>query len=304
MRTIRGIGTRWLIAGITLVGTALGGCAGRTAAWEVEETAKAAAGKAPDAEAHRRLVEEGDAAWAERTDPAKIREAIAKWSEAVDLDPTDWETMVKLTRAHYFLADGYLRDDEEAYLKTMDEGVRWGERAMMTVSPGFKKKMQAGAKIPEAVQEVGKEGVGALYWYASNLGKWAKKKGFTVVLGQKDNIKAIMERALELDPTYFYGGPDRYFGAYYAIAPAFAGGDLDKSLAHYQKSLEIAPNYAGTYVLMAENLAYKKQDRKMFEENLKKVLEMPDDVIPELVAETRVEKGKAKELLAQIDELF
>ncbi|RMG20530.1 MAG: hypothetical protein D6729_02595 [Deltaproteobacteria bacterium] len=287
------------------------GCAGRTAAWEAEDAAReagaakaAAAGDAEAEKTHEALVAEGDAAWAERTDPDKIRLAIEKWTKAVEVQPDDWQTMVKLTRAHYFLADGYLRDDEAAYLATMDEGVRWGERAMMAVSPGFKKKMKAGGRIPDAVQEVGKEGVGALYWYASNLGKWAKKKGFTVVLGQKDNIKAIMERALELDPTYFYGGPDRYFGAYYAIAPAFAGGDLEKSLAHYEKSLQIAPNYAGTYVLMAENLAYKKQDRKMFEENLKKVLEMPDDIIPELVAETRVEKQKAKELLDQIDELF
>jgi len=122
-----------------------------------------------------------------------------------------------------------------------------------------------------------------MYWYASALGKWAKKKGFAVLLGQKDNVKATMDRALELAPDYFYGGPHRYFGAYYAIAPSFAGGDLEKSKVHFKKSLEIEPNYVGTKVLWAEELAVKQQDEETFDRLINEVLQTPDDVIPELV---------------------
>src|SRR5690606_6905038 len=101
-------------------------------------------------------------------------------------------------------------------------------------------------KYHEAIGIVGIEGLPAMYWYATALGKWARASGFGVLVGQKDNIKATMTRALELDEAYYHGGPHRYFGAFYAIAPGFAGGDDAKSKTHFEKSLEIAPYFLGT----------------------------------------------------------
>ena len=174
---------------------------------------------------------------------------------------------------------------------------------MIAASPEFESKMRDGAKYPEAVKSVPKEGVPAMYWYASSLGKWAKKKGFAVLVGQKDNVKSTMDRCLELDPEYFYAGPWRYFGAFYAVAPSFAGGDLNKSVEHFKKSLELQPDYVGTKVLWAAELATKQQDEDTFDKLLNEVLATPDDVIPELKPETIVEKQKARELLAQKDDL-
>ncbi len=309
---------------VLLVGAmALAACAGRKAAWEgappPTESAGGAEGSGPAArkcyepagtldEATAKQVADwiaqGDAAWEKRTSPEAIREAIAAWKEAAKVDTGNVELLVKLTRAHYFLADGYLRHDAKAYLATMDEGVSWGECAIAAASPEFAKKLEGGAKLHEAVAVVPKEGVPAMYWYASALGKWAKKKGFAVLLGQKDNVKATMDRCLALDPEYYYAGPYRYFGAYYAVAPSFAGGDLNKSREFFEKSLAIEPRYVGTKVLWAQELAVKLQDEETFDRLLEEVLAAPDDIIPELVPETRVEKQKAKELLAQKDELF
>jgi tetratricopeptide (TPR) repeat protein len=277
------------------------GCAGRKAVWKEEpgQTAAATGGTAaPNA------VAEGDAHWNNRTSAEEIKAAIAAWEKAAGDESKDVELLVKITRGYYFLADGYLRSNEKDYLAMMDKGVKWGERAMIAASPEFEKKMREGAKYPEAVKSVGKEGVAAMYWYASSLGKWAKMKGFAVLLGQKDNVKATMDRCLQLDPNFFYGGPHRYFGAYYAIAPSFAGGDLEKSKVHFKKSLEIEPNYVGTKVLWAGELAVKQQDEETFEKLLNEVLAAPDDAIAELKPEIQVEKQKAKELLAQKDDLF
>lgn len=264
----------------------------------VESAAAPAAGEDP--------VAAGDALWAERGDEAKLRGAIAAWESAIPTRPEDGELFAKLARGHYLLADGYLRGAEkkEEYLATFTKGVDYAERALTALSPEFKQRVQAGDKVMDAVAAVGKESVPALYWYSSNLGKWARAKGFATTLGNKDTIKALMDRCLSLDPTYFYGGPNRYFGAFYAVAPSFAGGDLGKSEEHFKKSLELAPNYLATKVLMAENLAVKKQDRELFKKLLDEVLAAPDDVIPEITPESRIEKAKAAELLAQIDEKF
>jgi len=278
-----------------------GACTGRTAVWEAESAAKAEAGETG---AGAEFKAQAEAAWAMRTDPDAIRKAISLWEQAVAADPGDYQSLVAITHAYYFLADGYLRGDDDAYLAAMDTGVTWGEKALMAVSPEFEKRMRGGEKLEAAIESIGLDGVGALYWYASNLGKWAKKKGFAVLLGQKDKVKAIMERCLKLDPTYFHGAPDRYFGAFYAIAPKFAGGDLKQSAVHFKASLERAPYYLGTRVLMAENLDPKNQDRAAFDANVKTVLEADENAVPELRPESIVEKKKAEELKAQADEIF
>lgn len=281
--------------------------AGRQETWKAAASAPAPAAPAPEAgSAAVDPIAAGDALWAERGSEANIRAAIAAWESAIPANPENGELFARLARGEYLLADGYLRagDKKEEYLATFTKGVDYAERALTSFSPEFKKRVQAGEKVMDAIAVVGKESVPALYWYSSNLGKWARAKGFATTLGNKDTIKALMDRCLALDPTFFYGGPDRYFGAFYAVAPSFAGGDLNKSEEHFKKSLALAPSYLATKVLMAENLAVKKQDREMFKRLLDEVVAAPDDLIPELVPESRIEKQKAKELLAQIDEKF
>lgn len=290
---------------LVAVSMALSACSGRKAVWEGGSTAPPAAGDTA-ASGSPEVASAGDAKWAERTDAANIRAAIAEWEKAAAASPGDAEVLVKLTRAHYFLADGYLRGekDEKEYLQMMDKGVKWGEKAMVAASPEFAAAMSDGKKFPEAVALVGKDGVPAMYWYASSLGKWAKKKGFAVLLGQKDNVKATMDRCLALEPTYYYGGPHRYFGAFYAIAPAFAGGDLEKSKVHFKKSLEISPDFVGTKVLWAAELATKTQDEATFDTLIAEIEASKEDAIPEILPELRVELQKGAELKANRDDLF
>lgn len=279
-------------------------CTGRKAAWTQDSNTNTPTDAAATAQASG-AVADGDAKWAERGSADNVKAAISAWEKGIEADPKNPELLVKLTRANYFLADAYLRDNDAEYLKAMDKGVKWGERAIMAVSPKFEEIMRGKkGKLPEAVKAVDKVGVPAMYWYASSLGKWAKRKGFAVLVGQKDNVKATMDRCLELDPTYYHGGPHRYFGAFYAIAPGFAGGDLEKSKIHFKKSLEIEPKFFGTKVLWAAELAVKEQDEETFDRLISEILAAPDGEIPGVAAELKVEKEKATELKANKADLF
>jgi len=279
----------------------------QTHAWET--TAPPASTGGSDAD-HQKLVVEGDAAWAQRGDRAQLEKAIAAYEAATKMKSDDWQTWVKLDHAVYFLADAYLNPavvegaDKAAYEAMHEKGIKYGEYAMISYSPEFKAKVQAGAKVEDAVELIGKDGIGTMYWYASNLGKWANSKGFTTRLAQKDKILKVMRRCLELDPDYFYAAPHRYFGAFYAIAPAFAGGDLDKSAEHFKTAISKQPNYFGTHYLYAENYATKKGDKDLFKKELDFILSTPESVIPELVPEQKVEKVKAKRLMDQINDKF
>jgi hypothetical protein len=300
-----------------------GGCKGRTAAWEDKGTKTPAGDGATGGEGATATtpLEAGRAAWEARGESKdKVLEAIAAWEQALGCtagttspdqrcsNPAttkdNIEVLAMMTRAYYHYADGYLRGDEKAYLDFMNRAVWWGERALIAASPEFGEKMRNKGKYHEVIGVVGIEGLPAMYWYATALGKWARASGFSVLVGQKDNIKATMTRALELDENYYHGGPHRYFGAFYAVAPGFAGGDPVKSQEHYDKALEIAPYFIGTKVLMAENLATKLDDEEMFDRLLEEVLAFDlAQVPPEILPEMTVEQTKARELQKQkVDE--
>ncbi len=251
------------------------------------------------------LIAQGDAAWGERDQPERIRAAITAWEQATEIDGNDHETWVKIARAYYFLSDGHLRfSDESAMGDTYQSAVRAAERALRALSPEFAQRMAAGARVDEALGLLEANAVPALYWRAAGLGKWAQLQGFAVVLSLKDEIRAVMTRCMELDRYYFFAGPDRYFGAFFAIAPAYAGGDLDRSRSHFEESIRRFPNYFGTRVLYAENFAVKSQDRQLFEQQLQMVINGDPNSLPEAAQENRVEQRKARALMERIDDLF
>ena len=290
----------WLL--MTTVSVLSAGCGtGRQAQWDAPVLAgKVTAPAAGDASGAA-----AEAAWAERGDKTALLRAIAAWEAQVAANPGDGATLARLARAYYFLADGHLRvlgPKNPEYLGAFEKGTAAGERALAALSPAFKDKVTHDEKVEDAIKVVGKEGLAAMYWYAANLGKWSRAKGIAALLGNKDRVKGVIERVEALDETFFHGAPHRYFGVYWALLPV--GRDLDKSRSHFERSLAIAPSYVGTKVLMAESYAVKKQDKALFARLLAEVQATPDDILPDLVPETRSEKQKARELGAKADELF
>lgn len=295
----------------TVLGLSVGalGCGGSyQSAWDepAETTSGSEGGAAASGEDRQALIAQGDEGWSQRGDEAQLRAAIAAWQRALELDGSDADLWVKLAHAQYFLADGHLAfaDDDAATQEMYQNAIRSAERALRVLSPEFAQRMAAGEPVQNAVGLLEANAVPALYWRASALGKWARRDGFATVLSFKDEIRAVMTRCMELDRYYFFAGPDRYFGAFFAIAPSYAGGDLERSRQHFEESVRHEPNYFGTHVLMAENLAVKLQDRAMFEEHLRVVIDGDPASLPGAEPENRVEQRKARELMERIDELF
>lgn len=244
--------------------------------------------------------------WEKRAEEAELRAAIDKMEQALRVNPDQSGLYIQLARAYYFLGDGHLRFDEEReddMLAAFERGILFAETGIRRQNAEFREMICDDADFKDAVLVVDKASVPLLYWYASNLGKWALAKGLLEALNQKEKIRAMMARCSELDPAYFYGGPNRYFGALYTKLP-FPGGDPEKSRANFDASLEIEPNYFATRVLMAELLASKTGDRELFEESLRFVVDTAVDVIPELAPEQAIEQKKARLLLEDIDTLF
>lgn len=281
----------------TLVCLFLSSCASRNSGWDNKTQAVSLSEKEMKV-----TKDEAMKLWAGRVEQSKLEQALVKFERLHAANPSDLETLVYLTRGYYFLADSHLQD-VEIKKKNYETAASFGEKAMAT-NAGFRESVKSGKSVEESMGTLTISEVPAIYWTAASLGKWAKATGIAAALKYKTRIKAMIGTVEKLQPDYFYGAPSRYWGGFYAIAPSFAGGDVVKSKAQFDKSIKIAPEYLGTKVLMADVYFTKVGKKKEFENILKEVLASKFDTHPELGPENTLEKKKAEKLLEKMDDLF
>lgn len=240
-----------------------------------------------------------DELWELRGNPDDARKMLEAYIKASEADPSNIDLLARLSRAYYLVAN-YVEDDKEKKDELFTKGLETGERAL-GIHPGFRENYEKTKDEKKAILEVGMEGIEAIYWTGANLGKWASDKNLLVRLGNKSKLEAYNQRVFDLDRNFFYGAADRFFGALPTRVP---GGDLNLSKFHFEKSIEIEPNYFGTRTLFAEYYATKAQDRETYIELLQYVINTPYDIIPEIAAENKYEQEYAKKLLERVDEFF
>jgi tetratricopeptide (TPR) repeat protein len=246
---------------------------------------------------------EADALWEQRSDKARLSEALVKYEAAYNANPSDRDVAARLTRGYYFLGDAY-ETEKEGKLAQWDKAITWGKRCM-AINQEFTALLAKGDETEAtAIRAAAVADVPCVYWTATALGKWAKLSGLATTLKHLGTVKAYITRVSELDPSYFFHGPDRYWGAYYAAIPSFAGKDLDKSKSHFEKAIAGSPDYVGTKVLYAEFWAVGQQDKQAFEKTLNEVIAADENAIPEIKPEVLAEKQKAQALLSKESELF
>ncbi len=270
------------------------GCGGRKTTYVKGDSAAVSA--------EQQLLIDAEAAWAQREDKAQLDIAIAKWIEFTEKDATNGEVFGMLARAHYLLANGHLEVKEER-LAALDKGASFAERGMAT-NEEFRACVDGGNKDYKCLDKMTTADILPVYWAYACVGKWSALSGFTYIVKNKSKLKAIADWVQATDPDFYYGAGDRILGTYYAKAPAAFGGDLDVSLAHFNASLALEPNYLGTKVLQAQYYCPKAQDAELFKKLLEEVIAADPNSIPEIVAEQKLEQANAKRLLEQIDDMF
>jgi len=248
------------------------------------------------------LIQEAAALWDKRGDQAELGKALTAYEKIATARPGNRVALERLARGYYLMAIGTLKVKKEV-LAAHDKGARWGER-IMGLRPEFRQKIENGVKDYKALDLAQKEDVAGIYWSYANLGKWSVLQGFTTILANKSKLKAFVSRVAELDDKFYHGAGHRGLGAFYAKAPSFAGGDLNKAKTHFEKSLAIAPHYFGTKVLMAQYYAVKKQNKALFKRLLEEVLAGDPKVLPDVIPMQQIEQRQAKELLGKMEDLF
>ncbi|MBM4294464.1 MAG: tetratricopeptide repeat protein [Deltaproteobacteria bacterium] len=100
------------------------------------------------------------------------------------------------------------------------------------------------------------QGVQGYYWQALHLCGQAEVSGARVGLQLLPQIIEKLDKARTLDESYDCAGPHRVLGRIYFEAPAwpFSVGDMNKSLNHLSKAVQLAPQASTNHLYLAETL--------------------------------------------------
>jgi hypothetical protein len=124
-------------------------------------------------------------------------------------------------------------------------------------------------------------------------------------LADLPRVEAMMERVLQWDETYYFGGPHLFLGTLQASRPPFFGGDPESAKEHFERALKIGNRRFLTVQLKyALTYAVTVQDRDLFVSLLTEIKKASPDALPEERLSNTLAIKKAAVLLADVDEYF
>jgi len=248
------------------------------------------------------LNRETDLELAEDSIPANLNMLMGM----INIDPENVELHTYASQAFYGMSYGFNEDDRpqrasDFYLRGLDHGLK----ALQFSGTGNLKDVPIG-DFDNKVNKLGKGDVPAMFWTASNWAKWIDlHRDDPEAIAQLARATALMQRVLDLDDSFYYGGAHMYFGVYYGSRSPMLGGNFDKSKQHFDRAREITDSkLLIPDLLQAQYLARQMQDSKDFRDRLTGIVNAPDDLMPELGLQNQIAKRKAALLLKKESEWF
>ncbi|MDP3420685.1 MAG: TRAP transporter TatT component family protein [Thiobacillus sp.] len=257
------------------------------------------------------LIDHGVTAMNRETDLELARASIPanlKMIEALLIaDPGNAVYRVQAAMGFYGYALGFVEPDDRdraalLYQRARNHGLVALDRA------GVTQAMLDGdaAELTQALAKLDARAVPALFWVASSWGKWIELQlDDPARLAELPRVEALMQRVIALDETYYHGGAHVFFGVYYGGRAPMFGGDFGRAARHFDRAAALSQNQLlWVEVYRARYLLRQMGDRVAFHATLKRVLDAPASVDPDLNLSNALARKQAAALLAQEEDLF
>lgn len=218
------------------------------------------------------FVNKGDVAFAEKHLAEKNQEALTAFESAYKIQKDDRTLYEKLMRCYYYSAmyHGEKKDKAER-VRLLEKGKQYGIEALK-LNPQMKQAIEAEKNWEEIAGLARREDVPAMYWLGICWGRWGELKGITTVAFDIGKVKALMTKVLELDDNYGSGGADRFFGVFFMEIPKINGRDPEKAREHFEKAIQLSPDFLQNYLLFAEYYCVQEEDQELYTQMCQEVL--------------------------------
>lgn len=151
----------------------------------------------------------------------------------------------------------------------------------------------------------GQDDVPALYWAGLGWGSSIANAGGDVrELADAPIARAVLERSVELDPSYADAGGLGILASIEGMFPELFGGDLNKAKEMFERAISISKRRNHLLLLgYAKNYAVNAQDKELFISLVREVLDAPDQGT-DLRLSNKVARHRAERYIQRVDTWF
>jgi len=224
----------------------------------------------------------------------------------VEAWPDNEQLLIAAAQGYSSFASVFVEDQDKEYAKLLFGKAR--QYALRSLElRGLKDPLQRSVDdFKEGLKGLGKKDTPYIFWSATCWASWINLNLDSMeALAELPRVESMMQRVLQIDEGFYYGGPHLFMGIWFASRPKIAGGDLKKAQGHFLKAIELGQGkFLMAYVYYASTYARQALDKELFVSTLQKVLGTPADTSPDLTLLNTVAQKKARELLGRVEEYF
>lgn len=176
-------------------------------------------------------------------------------------------------------------------------------RALDSAVPGARTALLAGKT--DWLASADSADVPLLYWTAAAWGGALAVADTPLLrLGEVPRVRALLERAIALDPAWDSGALHELMIGFEGL-PEIAGGSAARARAHFDRAVKLSEGQSAfAYVTLATSVAQPAKDRDEFERLLKAALAVDVDKRPTIRLANLIAQKRARFLLSRVERLF
>ena len=222
-------------------------------------------------------------------------------------DPNNTELLIYAAEGFHGYSFGFVEREDPARAKLLYRRCYvHAQQALQLAGVDVDPESASLEAVETAVSKAGNKAVPALFWTASCLGKWINlSRDDMSLVASLANTAALMQRVIDLDNEFYFGGAHMFFGVYYGGRAPMLGGDYARAETEFRQAAEINDNKLLIVdLLQAEFLDRQRLDQQAFHQRLTAILAAPDDLYPEMALVNGIAKQRAAILLDYEDDWF
>jgi hypothetical protein len=244
-----------------------------------------------------------------QSDVVLVRQGIPAYLMLIDgmirSYPDNAELLLAGARAYASYASVLEEDEETRAAYLYGRGKEYGVKSL-SLNPLFKDFQGKPLDVfQKSLEQTRKTDVPTLFWVGSVWGSWIAVADSAEAMADLPWVEALIERVLQLDPSYYYGAACLFKAILLSARPEQFGGSLQKADELFKKAMLYGQGkFLMTDVCYAKYYARQTLNKDLFVSTLKRVLETPATIEPDVTLANTLAQQKAAKLLAQVDELF
>ena len=150
--------------------------------------------------------------------------------------PDNPELLLAGARAYASYAS-LLEENEQPRAAYLYERAKQYAVKSLSLSPIFNQAMGKPLDVfRKSLEQTQKNDVPFLFWVGSVWGSWIANSDSAEAMADLPWVEALIERVLQLDPSYYYGSAHLFQAILLAARPEQFGGSLQKADAHFKKA--------------------------------------------------------------------